>query len=313
MGSMFDDLFAHYDWSRTKLLTLSQDLGDGDLDAEAPLGFGTLRATYSHLWAAERLWLDRWQGKPWQPLDESTRRISIPEFAAQFEALAAERRAFLDSERSSGYVRIVEYQNTRREAFRNRLADLMLHVTNHGIHHRAQALQFLRRRNRTIPGGIDYLFYRLAYPVVPLDQEAIGTMRGYGLEVDTAPGNATPFDPDLLLSYCRYGDWATERLLTAAANLDGRLWDQAFGMGMGTLRKTLLHCLDAERWWYRNWTEGPSSIDKLPEETPYDQIHGMWHECSERRNAYLAQLTSSDWGRVVGARPGDNVVHFRLG
>lgn len=58
----------------------------------------------------------------------------------------------------------------------------------------------------------------------------------------------------------RYSDWANQQLLIAAAPLPPEALDRRFDMGVGSLRRTLLHIYNGEFVWLRrcqNRTETP--------------------------------------------------------
>ena len=62
---------------------------------------------------------------------------------------------------------------------------------------------------------------------------------------------------ELVRRYYEFSDWANERVLRLASHLCDEELDRSFEMGVGTLRKTLVHINGAERWWFANWTIGP--------------------------------------------------------
>src|SRR5207247_562821 len=80
------ELFVHNDWASTHLLSLARPLSDTQLDQPFEMGEGSLRRTLNHMWAAERVWLDRWQraGKPNHRADPA--RTSIQQLAGEFAA-----------------------------------------------------------------------------------------------------------------------------------------------------------------------------------------------------------------------------------
>jgi uncharacterized damage-inducible protein DinB len=307
------DLFAYNDWANQYVCRRSEDLSDEQLDAPRPMGFGSLRATLFHLLAAERLWLDRWQGRPWAPLNHDPQGSSVRQIASQLAEVAAERNELMAQEELSNFGREVPYRNTQREAFTHRLDDLLLHVANHGIHHRAQALHFLKHLGRTFPGGLDFVFYKLAYPPVSQELSTTKALRDFGLEVEAGPGHDVRFEPLRIDRYFQYGDWAMERVFTAAATLDDAALDRPFGIGVGPIRKTLQHLHDAERWWYRNWTEGTTSFDQLPDALPLAELKQRWIEQVAKRQAFLAALDERGASRIVVVAPGGPPVRVPVG
>jgi uncharacterized damage-inducible protein DinB len=194
-----------------------------------------------------------------------------------------------------------EYKDSKGNAYRNRLDGLLLHVANHGIWHRAQALNFLKQFGRTVPGGIDFIFYRLAKPSITLDPAAVEALRKFGLEAATGSSPPVEWNAAVIRDYFAYGDWSNGRLLDLSEPLDASSLDRAFGMGLGTIRKTALHIADAERWWLKNWTVGPSQFEKAPNTTTIAELRSRWLGIVAERNKFIAALDASSAQRVVTA------------
>src|SRR5262249_25457136 len=143
------------------------------------MGFGSLRNTVFHILAAEEIWLERWTAVPWRPFPVDAKGLSIPEIGHRLEHVAGKRQTLIDSERSDDWQRICEYKDSKGNPYRNRLDGLLLHVANHGIHHRAQALNFLKHCGRTVAGGLDYIFFRFAKPNIVQEPGTLESMRKF--------------------------------------------------------------------------------------------------------------------------------------
>ena len=308
---MLKKLFSHNDWANDKLLPLCEGLTDEQLDADRPMGFGSLRATLFHMWAAERLWLDRWLGKPWAPLNTQA-NISLEQLTADLKSVAAERNELINVERATNFDRVVEYKNTEEHTFAHRIGDLLLHVANHATHHRAQALNYLKQFERTVPGGLDYIFYKLAFPTLEQTPDAIEAMREAGLDTVTGNGLQVEFNVAEIQSYYAYSDWATDQIVTAATDIDESLLDRDFNMGPGTFRKTLLHTVVAEEWWYRNWTEDPSEFPSFDEAIPLVEIAERLARLREQRNELVSNLDEGSAGRPIPVSFGTPPISFRV-
>lgn len=311
--TLIQDLFEYNDWANERLLALSAGLGDMELDAERPMGLGSLRATLYHLAFAERLWLDRWQGKPWAPLQHQPGGISLSKLGDEFRSTAAERNDWLQAEAADGYSRIVDYMNSSREPFRHRLRELLMHVVNHAVHHRAQALNYLRSWGRQVAGGLDYLFFRLSHPTVPSDPASITILRANGLEVSDRICSPPLYDAETIRRYCSYGNWAMEMVLNAVSPLSEAQLDQSFDIGPGTLRKTLQHIHDAERWWYQSWIGQPDGFSKSTPAGPVSALVDSWRRTAAQRDQWLAGKTSADLSQIVAATPAGATLHVRVG
>ena len=145
---------------------------------------------------------------------------SLREIAERLEHVAAERQGAIDRERPNHWQRVCEYKDSKGNTYCSPVVDLLLHVANHGIYHRAQALNYLKQFGHTVPGGLDYLFYRLAKPHVLQEPSTADAPRQYGLEVATGSSPRVEWDAEMMRNYFAYGDWCNSWLLDLSATLD---------------------------------------------------------------------------------------------
>jgi uncharacterized damage-inducible protein DinB len=114
-----------------------------------PMGssFGSLRDTLAHIYGAESVWLERFQGRSPEALPD----------VKQFHDIASLREKWIEQEaRLLGFVgnltqadlnRIMEYKTLKYGVYRNPLWQSMQHVVNHGTYHRGQVTTLLRQLN----------------------------------------------------------------------------------------------------------------------------------------------------------------------
>jgi uncharacterized damage-inducible protein DinB len=309
--SLFGDLFAYNRWANRKVFAQAKQLPADALDRRADLGPGSLRDTLFHIWGAESLWLERWKGNspsvfPGMP------GISLEDLEQRFEETDRARQEFLASPLGD-LDRVVSYRNLRGEPFANRLGDLLLHVVNHGVHHRAQILQFLRLGGIPTKGGLDYLFYCFAYPSIALPKETIAAIRGFHMDADLAPAENRVLDRTVIQHYCDYHEWAMARLRQFCDGLSDAELDRPFSMGMGTLRKTLFHIYDAEVWWRSNRGGQIGPFIKLPENTTLAEFDSHWETVRADREAITHNHSNEDLERPVESHLGFGVMRARLG
>jgi uncharacterized damage-inducible protein DinB len=112
-----------------------------------PLGssFSSVRDTLAHIYGAEWIWLERFQGRS---------PASLPD-VNQFTNLASFRERWLEHEaRLLGFVRgltqadldrVMEYKTLKFGVYQNPLWQSMQHLVNHGTYHRGQVTTLLRQ------------------------------------------------------------------------------------------------------------------------------------------------------------------------
>ncbi len=310
--TMLEDLYRYNRWAMQRILAMCETLTDMQLDEPREIGFGSLRNTLFHILAAEEIWLERWEAQPWRPFETDAKGITVAAIADRLSQVESRRCHLLDEHRSSNWARMVVYKNAKGEEFQNQLGDLAIHVANHGIHHRAQALYLLKQHGQIVPGGLDYLFFRLAMPFVKQEPEAVTGLRAFGLEIESGQSTAVNWCPEFTRKYFAYGDWANNRLLMLLASLADNVLDRDYGMGLGTIRKTALHIFDAERWWFQNWAVGTTMYERSAESTSVTQLESCWREFIPPRNQFLKSLTSESAQRVVTVKFGGPLLRFPI-
>lgn len=155
-------ILEYSDWSNEQVLTAAARLGDAQLDQAFDMGPGSLRKTLIHIYNGEAVWLERWkQREPrWPSESEPT---SVSSLADQFAALYRDRDAFLGTLPSGQLAREQVYRDSKGSRFAATLGDMLMQGCNHSIHHRAQAVNMIRR----LGGGLVELDYmmRIRKPV----------------------------------------------------------------------------------------------------------------------------------------------------
>jgi len=299
MQHLIDSLYDYNDWANHRILELCQGLSDLQLDQPKPMGFGTLRATLFHILAADRIWLERWQGIAWRPFPMDPQGMSLQDMADALQQISHQRTALIHAERDSHWSRMVDYRDSKQTPYHHRLRDLLLHVFSHGVHHRAQALNYLKDLGRSAGVGIDYLFYRLAVGNLQQSAQAQAALRPLSMAVNDHLGPQVAWNGPLIARQFEYGDWAIHKLLNIAATLDDAALDRNFDIGQGSIRKILLHMFDVERWWNSNWTQGPSPFPHSASALSIAELRAQWSELSSLRNPYLAQLDEHSAATVL--------------
>jgi uncharacterized damage-inducible protein DinB len=306
------EAFVHNDWATRKLLDEAATLPDAELDRPFDLfrtGFATLRTTLAHVVQVESRWLDRWEGHP-DAAAPPDPRLPVASIRERFEATAGARSAFLrDLPRDAGARRVKCGDGTLP------LGDTILHAADHGVHHRAQAIAMLRGLGRKTPIGIDYLFLRGERPTLPWCEEWKRLWRDRGFPVPDAVEAPARFDKETLREYLRFSDWATRRVIRAAAPLDAAELDRAFPIGLRTLRRTLTHLRDAEAWWVGNWRgSGDGSFRKLPETVGLDELTRLLEASIAARDAFLDGCDAEKLRSAVTVEPAPGApLTFRIG
>jgi uncharacterized damage-inducible protein DinB len=133
------DLYEYHWWANRRLFEVSADLGEeaAGRDVGKQFSYPTIRRMLAHLYGADSIWLDRWNGKAPTSIPGGD-IATLAELRQRWDAQEREQRAFIDGLSASDLDRIVEYRNTEGKAFRLPLGPLLQHVANHATHHRSE-------------------------------------------------------------------------------------------------------------------------------------------------------------------------------
>ncbi len=138
-------LFAYDDWANREVLAGMRATGT------APARSLKLMA---HIFAAERLWLER--------LEQKKQSVPVwPEFTLeQCEAQAAELpvlwKKYLGGRAEADLARAISYKNSKGESWNSRKDDILMHVILHSAYHRGQIAADMRAAGFT-PAYTDFI------------------------------------------------------------------------------------------------------------------------------------------------------------
>lgn len=277
-----NELFTFNTWGHELVLSAAAPLSDAQLDQPFEMGPGSLRATLNHLYSAERVWLDRWKHiDPPRPRP-SAAGITVAQLQRELPDVAAERRQFLERLTDTDLPQVQPIKNMKGEVTNCRLDDMLLHVCNHAIHHRAQAANMIKRGGGKPPSpGADYIFMR----------------------VERISEPAPDLDLETIRAWLEYADWARARVATIAAPLSNEQLDRPFEIGPGSLRRALLHVTEAEQWWWGNWQGQPETFPDWPTTISMTELQARADELAAKRNRYLQSLNDADLKHSVKVVP----------
>lgn len=174
-GDIYDIALGHNAWAIGRVLDMSRPLAGDQFHQRFPIGLGNLHDTCTHMIGAMLRWSDRIAGRELRPsietsppptTDNAMTRRTIDELLTlrdrardDFAAMVADIRArnrlgeLMDSTFPVGGT-LTTIRFTRAAA--------ILHVTNHGMHHRAQCLNMFRHLGMTDLPELDELEWQAA-------------------------------------------------------------------------------------------------------------------------------------------------------
>jgi uncharacterized damage-inducible protein DinB len=145
---LLDLLLGHDRWTTERLLTLSQELTDHQLDEEFDIGHRTLRRTFDHMILTIEFWTGLMVGEQvaWEP-GRATLDEMLARHARAYDRFASVSRDLLVSRR-------LDETFVDHGGFRESFGATILHVILHNAQHRSDVLHILQRLGVTnLPEG----------------------------------------------------------------------------------------------------------------------------------------------------------------
>ena len=151
-----DILLRHDAWATREVLRACAALTDEQWHRRFEIGPGSLHDTLTHVIGAMLRWADRIDGPPTplRPSIEDEARRTPAELLAILEPAAAGLAASAERARARGLGTAFDV-TLAGQTHRFTLGAALVHVTTHGMHHRAQCLNMLRHLG--VPGVSDRL------------------------------------------------------------------------------------------------------------------------------------------------------------
>lgn len=150
---------AYSDEMNRRLFDAAGTLDAAKLDQPFDMGMGTLRKTVAHLYVGEKIWLERWKGNrdtPWPPYETTQPPAEILNAC---EAVWRDRDGFIAGLKDATLETRQVYRDSKGSLFQATLHEMILQGINHSTHHRAQAVNMIRRLGGPVV-EVDFMYWR---------------------------------------------------------------------------------------------------------------------------------------------------------
>ena len=153
-------LYEYNEWANGHVLDAASNLSEEELAQEQGASFGNVQGNLWHLVWAQAIWLARWTGsKPVERLEPEQGR-AVQMIREAYQTSHESLRSFVASLAEHDLPRVLSYTDSRGDAQQAVLWKTMLHVVNHGTHHRAETALLLTTLGNP-PRQLDYAFFEL--------------------------------------------------------------------------------------------------------------------------------------------------------
>lgn len=165
MAVSADTLRLHLDytaWATNRLLGAAAALSPEELTRDFKTSDRSVLDTLVHVFAADRIWLTRIHGGTRAAfIDDEDRNLN--RLQQEWPALQQRWKEWAAPLSDQDAAKKIAYRDLKGNPYEQPLWQILLHVVNHGTHHRGQAAGFLRAMGHT-PPQLDLIFYYRELP-----------------------------------------------------------------------------------------------------------------------------------------------------
>ncbi len=150
------DHLAYSAWATSRLLDAVATLSPEELSRDFGTSDRSVVGTLAHTFGADRVWLLRITGQPQRGLSDADREWA--NIRREWPAVHDGWREWARGLSDESVLEVLDYTDLKGNPWRQSLWQIVLHVVNHGTHHRGQVSGFLRSMGHT-PPPLDLIAY----------------------------------------------------------------------------------------------------------------------------------------------------------
>lgn len=160
-------LFAYNAWATNRVFEALAKVPGELYTTDLKASHGGIHGTMTHLVAAEKLWVSRWEGKPESSLLTAKDAPSLANLKQIWEDVASRTARFVAKLDDKKLQSTFEYTSTEGKRFTHTYQQTLQHLVNHSTYHRGQIATLMRQVGAE-PVGTDLInFYRYTAQPVP--------------------------------------------------------------------------------------------------------------------------------------------------
>jgi uncharacterized damage-inducible protein DinB len=131
-------------WANRRSLSAAAKLTPEQFTKAMGSSFSSVRDTLAHIFGAEWIWLERFQGRSPASLPDVTQYNDIESLGEAWGEFEPRLLNFVRGLTQQDLDRVMEYKTLKFGVYSNPLWQSMQHLVNHGTYHRGQVTTLLR-------------------------------------------------------------------------------------------------------------------------------------------------------------------------
>jgi uncharacterized damage-inducible protein DinB len=159
MKELLKQLAGYNVWANQKILDVILSLPEEKQLAEIPSSFNSLFKTVMHMWDAESVWWQRMKLQERFVVPSETVKGNMQDIANGFMQQCRQWEEWVRNASELSLDHVFQYQNSRREQFKQPIFQMVTHVFNHDTYHRGQLINMLRQLGVDKLPATDFILY----------------------------------------------------------------------------------------------------------------------------------------------------------
>lgn len=147
-------------WASRRLVEAASQLSEEELTRDFRHADKSVLGTLVHVFAADRVWLGRIQGNVPARFIDLERDMKMSVLESDWPALHERWMKWADGQSDESVRGSFHYRDLKGNAYSSSVWQTILHVVNHGTHHRGQVSAMLRAMGHAPPAVDLIAFYR---------------------------------------------------------------------------------------------------------------------------------------------------------
>jgi uncharacterized damage-inducible protein DinB len=145
-------------WASRRLVEAAATLSEEELTRDFQTSDRSVLGTLAHVYAADRVWLGRIEGRPPARFLDPEVDLKLAVLQNQWPALLGRWGEWAAGLSDADAEAVIAYKDLKGNPYSSPLWQIVLHVVNHGTHHRGQVSGFLRSMGYA-PPALDLIAY----------------------------------------------------------------------------------------------------------------------------------------------------------
>jgi uncharacterized damage-inducible protein DinB len=154
-------LYEYNEWADNHVLEAASRLTNEEFSRKQGASFESVEGNLAHIAGAQVIWLERWTGGTnTKPVLEYQKVRGLLAIRQSFERSHLELRSFPELLTEERLEKVLAYRDSAGSAHERVLWQLMIHVVNHGTHHRAETAMAMAALGKPMR-ELDYSYFEI--------------------------------------------------------------------------------------------------------------------------------------------------------